>query len=446
MKPSNPKGMRDFTPALMWKRNYVFGILSDAFQNFGYMPIETPAIENLSTLSNKYGDDGDKLIFKILNSGNFLANLDSLSNTDYLKLTNKISNKALRYDLTVPFARFVSQNRNEIVFPFKRYQMQNVWRADRPQKGRYREFYQCDADVVGTDSLLCEVELIQLYDRVFTDLKIPSVVIYINNRKILSAIIELMDVEEMFDEIVILLDKIDKVGFEVIREKLIERKINSDAINILEKYLSIVSLKDLRYLLKDSKIGIEGIDELQFIFNSIQITGLDSSKLLFNPALARGIDYYTGSILEVVTDKIQIGSLGGGGRYDNLTSIFGLQNISGVGVSFGFERIFIVMEELNLFPADLEKNIDVLFINFGNKEANYCLPIIKKLRSKNISSELYPSSVKLKKQMAYANNNGIKYVVLAGEEEILSKSLTVKDMKKGDQYKMSVEDLISLVL
>ena len=446
MKPSNPKGMRDFTPALMWKRNYVFGILSDAFQNFGYMPIETPAIENLSTLSNKYGDDGDKLIFKILNSGNFLANLDSLSNTDYLKLTNKISNKALRYDLTVPFARFVSQNRNEIVFPFKRYQMQNVWRADRPQKGRYREFYQCDADVVGTDSLLCEVELIQLYDRVFTDLKIPSVVIYINNRKILSAIIELMDVEEMFDEIVILLDKIDKVGFEVIREKLIERKINSDAINILEKYLSIVSLKDLRYLLKDSKIGIEGIDELQFIFNSIQITGLDSSKLLFNPALARGIDYYTGSILEVVTDKIQIGSLGGGGRYDNLTSVFGFQNISGVGVSFGFERIFIVMQELNLFPADLEKNIDVLFINFGNKEANYCLPIIKKLRSKNISSELYPSSVKLKKQMAYANNNGIKYVVLAGEEEILSKSLTVKDMKKGDQYKMSVEDLISLVL
>ena len=446
MKPSNPKGMRDFTPALMCKRNYVFGILSDAFQNFGYMPIETPAIENLSTLSNKYGDDGDKLIFKILNSGNFLANLDSLSNTDYLKLTNKISNKALRYDLTVPFARFVSQNRNEIVFPFKRYQMQNVWRADRPQKGRYREFYQCDADVVGTDSLLCEVELIQLYDRVFTDLKIPSVVIYINNRKILSAIIELMDVEEMFDEIVILLDKIDKVGFEVIREKLIERKINSDAINILEKYLSIVSLKDLRYLLKDSKIGIEGIDELQFIFNSIQITGLDSSKLLFNPALARGIDYYTGSILEVVTDKIQIGSLGGGGRYDNLTSVFGFQNISGVGVSFGFERIFIVMQELNLFPADLEKNIDVLFINFGNKEANYCLPIIKKLRSKNISSELYPSSVKLKKQMAYANNNGIKYVVLAGEEEILSKSLTVKDMKKGDQYKMSVEDLISLVL
>ena len=442
-KPSIPKGTRDFTPIVMCRRNYILETVKNAFERYSYVPIETPAMENTSTLTGKYGNEGDKLIFRIINSGDFLAKTKIDDTTDSKTILKDISNKALRYDLTVPFARFVVQNRNEITFPFKRYQMQNVWRADKPQKGRYREFFQCDADFIGTDSLLCEVELIQLYDDVFTNLNIPNVEIAINNRKILSGMVELMGASDIFENIVIILDKISLIGLERVKEEMLKEGLDANSISILESFLSVKSISDLPPLLEGSEVGKQGLEELQFIVDTVTDLGLQSANLIFDITLARGIDYYTGSILEVKNTDIDIGSIGGGGRYDSLTANFGIDGLSGVGISFGIDRIYLVMNELALFPDDVNLNTKVLFMNFGEKESKYCLPLLKELRLNDISSELYPTSVKLKKQMNYANNKGVQYVILVGENEISTGLLSVKNMATGEQQDLTIDQLIS---
>ncbi|MBT5615549.1 MAG: histidine--tRNA ligase, partial [Flavobacteriales bacterium] len=332
-KPTIPKGMRDFGSEVMFRRNYIFETVKRAFESYGYAPIETPTMENIQTLTGKYGDEGDRLIFKVLNSGDYLSKAQIDENTDSKSLTKQIVEKALRYDLTVPFARFVVQNRNDITFPFKRYQMQNVWRADRPQKGRYREFYQCDADVIGTDSLLCEVELVQLYDDVFTKLNIPNVDIYINNRKVLSGMVELMGASDLFDDVVIALDKLDKIGIDKVKEEMESKGVKKEALSILDTFLNTKNVSDLFSLLENSVIGKKGLEELQFVINNVEKIGLQSANLIFDITLARGLNYYTGCILEVKENDVAIGSIGGGGRYDDLTSIFGLKDVSGVGIS-----------------------------------------------------------------------------------------------------------------
>ena len=441
-KPTIPKGMRDFTSEVMFRRNYIFETVKLAFERYSYAPIQTPAMENIGTLTGKYGDEGDRLIFKILNSGDYLSKSNFDNRTTSKSLTKQISEKALRYDLTVPFARFVVQNRNDIAFPFKRYQMQNVWRADRPQKGRYREFYQCDADVIGTDSLLCEVELIQLYDDVFSQLKIPNVDICINNRKVLSGMVELMGATDFFEDIVITLDKLNAIGLEKTKEELLLKGVKLDSFSILDAFLSTKNVSDLSSLLVQSEVGKKGLEELQFVINNITDLGLQSADLVFDITLARGLDYYTGCILEVKANDVQIGSIGGGGRYDDLTSNFGLKDISGVGISFGIDRIYLVMEELGLFPKDINLSTKVMFANFGEKESKFCLPLLKKLRDNGISSELYPKSDKMKKQMNYANNKGVQFVILVGENEMESGFLTVKDMNTGEQNNLNITDLI----
>ncbi len=441
-KTSIPKGMRDFNSDVMQKRNYIFETVKTAFERYGYTPIETPAMENIVTLNGKYGDEADRLIFKVLNSGDYLSKIEFNTETTSKKLSKKISEKALRYDLTVPFARFVVQNRNDITFPFKRYQMQNVWRADRPQKGRYREFFQCDADVIGTDSLLCEVELVQLYDTVFSQLKIPNVDICINNRKVLSGMIELMGASDLFDSIVILLDKLSVLGLEKVKGELLEKGVNSESLLVLEAFLNAKNITDLEELLVRSEIGKIGLKELQFVMDNIAKLELESANLVFDITLARGLDYYTGCILEVKANDVKIGSIGGGGRYDDLTSNFGLNNVSGVGISFGIDRIYLVIEELNLFPKDLGTSTQVMFTNFGNDEANYCLPLLKQLRESGISAELYPSNSKMKKQLTYANNKGIQFVVMVGEDEIKSGVLLIKNMQSGEQSNLSIANLI----
>jgi len=441
-KPSIPKGMRDFTSEVMFRRNYIFETIKSAFERYGYAPIQTPAMENIGTLTGKYGDEGDRLIFKVLNSGDYLSKADLNESTNSKSLTKQISEKALRYDLTVPFARFVVQNRNEITFPFKRYQMQNVWRADRPQKGRYREFYQCDADVIGTDSLLCEVELVQLYDDVCSQLKIPNVDICINNRKVLSGMVELMGATNLFDDVVITLDKLSAIGLEKVKEELLVKGVKSESLSILDAFLNTKTVSDLSSLLENSAIGKKGLEELQFVINTINSLGLQSAKLVFDITLARGLNYYTGCILEVKANDVNVGSVGGGGRYDNLTSIFGLKDISGVGISFGIDRIYLVMEELGLFPNSIDVSTKVMFTNFGEDEAAFCLPLLKQLRTVGISSELYPTKAKMKKQMTYANNKGVRYVVLVGEDEMASGLLTIKNMESGEQSNWSIADLI----
>ena len=441
-KPSIPKGMRDFTSEVMQKRNYIFETVQSAFERYGYIPIETPAMENTETLTGKYGDEGDRLIFKVLNSGDYLSKADIDTDTDSKSLSKKISNKALRYDLTVPFARFVVQNRNDITFPFKRYQMQNVWRADRPQKGRYREFYQCDADVIGTDSLLCEVELVQLYDDVFSKLNIPNVDICINNRKVLSGMIELMGATEIFDDVVIIIDKFDKIGIEKVKEEMQSKGVKESSLSILDTFLNAKNIDDLVALLGQSEVGTKGLEELQFVMQNINKLGLQSTNLVFDITLARGLNYYTGCIFEVKANDVQIGSIGGGGRYDNLTSNFGLKDISGVGVSFGIDRIYLVLEELGLFPKDITISTTIMFANFGAIESSYCFPLLKQLRSAGISSELYPQKAKMKKQMNYANTKGVQFVVLVGENEMESGVLTVKDMNTGEQSALNISELI----
>lgn len=446
-KPSIPKGTRDFSPAVMLKRNYLMGIIKEAFQTFGFLPIETPSMENLSTLMGKYGEEGDRLIFKILNSGDYLKKVAISSDFDAKILTQKISEKALRYDLTVPFARYVVQNKNEITLPFKRYQIQPVWRADRPQKGRFREFFQCDADVVGSQSLLYEVELIQLYDTVFTKLNLPAV-IKLNNRKVLSGIAEVIDEADKLINITVAIDKLDKIGLVKVKEEMLSKGVSNAAIKKLEPILNMTGdatqkLDTIREVLKSSKIGIEGVDEIQEVFDKISFLGLDSAELDFDLTLARGLNYYTGSIFEVEAKGVQMGSIGGGGRYDDLTGIFGLKDMPGIGISFGLDRIYLVAEELDLFPNLEADYTQVLFVNFGETEANYCLKALQYLRKQGVNSELYPDTAKMKKQMNYANKKGIPFVVLVGEDEMSSGLLTVKNMTDGTQSTMKLEDLVS---
>ncbi|WP_417886746.1 histidine--tRNA ligase [Zunongwangia sp.] len=450
-KPSIPKGTRDFAPQEVAKRNFIFTTIQTEFKKFGFQQIETPSFENLSTLMGKYGEEGDRLIFKILNSGDYLkkANQKAYSEKDSLQLTNSISEKALRYDLTVPFARYVVQHQNEINFPFKRYQIQPVWRADRPQKGRFREFYQCDADVVGSDSLWQEVEFVQLYDAVFSALKLEGVTIKINNRKILSGFAEVIGEHDKLIDFTVALDKLDKIGEEGVVTEMLSKGISDTAI---EKIKPIFGLKGdfaekitaLKEILATSESGLKGIEELEFIQNAIAEMPLKTSNLDLDVTLARGLNYYTGAIFEIAAPEgVKMGSIGGGGRYDDLTSIFGLKNISGVGISFGLDRIYLVMEDLGLFPNSVEEDVKILFVNFGQKEALYAFKGLQKLREATISAEVFPDAAKMKKQMNYANKRNIPFVILAGDEEMKAGTYTLKNMKTGEQETLSISEIIA---
>ena len=452
MKPGIPKGTRDFSPVEVARRNYIFNTIKEVFETYGFQPIETPSFENSNTLMGKYGEEGDRLIFKILNSGDFLRKADEnlLAEKNSAKITSSISEKALRYDLTVPFARYVVQHQNEITFPFKRYQMQPVWRADRPQKGRFREFYQCDADVVGSKSLWQEVEFVQLYDAVFTKLGLTETIIKLNNRKILSGLAEIIGEKDKLIDFTVALDKLDKIGKEGVTREMIAKGISEEAIEKIGPLFSFTGdnadkLNKLKALLKDSEEGLQGVAELEFVVNNIGVLGLESARLEIDVTLARGLNYYTGAIYEVQTEKVKMGSIGGGGRYDDLTGIFGLKNISGIGISFGLDRIYLVLEELGLFKAvDLPKP-EVVFINFGEKEALYSMEAIKKLRNNGIKSELYPDASKLKKQMNYANKREIPFVVLVGEQEVNERKYTLKNMLSGEQTLCDFDNLLAQI-
>jgi histidyl-tRNA synthetase len=446
-KPSIPKGTRDFFPELMARRNYIFDTIREVFKLYGYQPIETPAMENLSTLMGKYGEEGDKLLFKILNSGDFASKVpdELLRSKDSLKMTNKISEKGLRYDLTVPFARFVVQNRNELVFPFKRYQIQPVWRADRPQKGRYREFYQCDVDVIGSDSLLNEVELIQIVDEVYRKLNI-EVTLKINNRKILAGIAQAIGELDRIVDITVAIDKLDKIGLDKVNEELASKGVSLSAIEKLQPILALngtnkEKLSQIETVISESETGMKGVVEMRTIFSYIEKLNIPLNVEL-DLTLARGLNYYTGAIFEVKANDVEIGSITGGGRYDDLTGIFGLPDVSGVGISFGADRIFDVMAQLELFPDEASAASTVFFVNFGEKEEAYLLPIINKLRKRSISCEIFPDSgAKMKKQMNYANRKGIPYVVLAGESEMEAGKLTLKNMESGQQQLLNIDEL-----
>lgn len=446
-KPSIPKGTRDFSPIEMERRNYIFDTIKGVFRLFGFNQIETPSIENLSTLMGKYGEEGDKLLFKILNSGDFLKNVDNSlwENKELGPLTTKISEKGLRYDLTVPFARFVVQHRDEIQFPFKRYQIQPVWRADRPQKGRYREFYQCDADIIGSDSLYNEVELIQLIDEVFARLGIRTI-IKLNNRKILAGIAEIIGEPDRLTDITVAIDKIDKIGIDKVNEELKERGLSHNSINKLKPILEIKGnnidrIETLKKILKDSETGTKGISEIEKVLSISENIGLRAGIDL-DVSLARGLNYYTGSIIEVKARDVEIGSITGGGRYDNLTGIFGLPDVSGVGISFGADRIYDVMNMLDLYPAESQAHNEILFVNFGEKESQVVFRIMKKLRNAGLTCEIYPDAVKLKKQLSYASARNIKFVAIVGEEEIKENLIVVKDMENSSQNKYTLEELI----
>jgi histidyl-tRNA synthetase len=453
MKVGIPKGTRDFSPTEVAKRTYIINTIKTAFENFGFQPIETPSFENSSTLMGKYGEEGDRLIFKILNSGDYLAKANEalLASKDSLKLTSQISEKALKYDLTVPFARYVVQHQNEITFPFKRYQIQPVWRADRPQKGRFREFCQCDADVVGSQSLWQEVEFIKLYDTVFTQLGLQGTSIKLNNRKILSGIAEVIGAQDKLIDFTVALDKLDKIGQEKVEQEMLAKGIPEEAIQKLSPLFSFngtnqENLDALANLLTTSEEGTKGVEELRFLINSIEKLGLQSANLTLDVTLARGLNYYTGAIFEVgAPATVKIGSIGGGGRYDDLTGIFGMKNMSGVGISFGLDRIYLVLEELNLFKEVSLPKPKVLFINFGEAEALFSLNAITKLRANNIKAELYPDAAKMKKQMTYANKREISYVVLVGSKEIENNSYTLKNMSSGEQTECSLEELINQI-
>ncbi len=450
-KPSIPKGTRDFLPAEVVKRNYIFDTIRDVFRLYGFQPIETPAMENLSTLMGKYGEEGDKLLFKILNSGDFIAKVPEplIGEKDSGKLTSHISEKGLRYDLTVPFARFVVQYRNDLTFPFRRYQIQPVWRADRPQKGRYREFYQCDVDVIGSDSLLNEAELIQIVDDVFRRLKINTVV-KVNNRKILAGIAEIIGEHERLTDITVAIDKLEKIGLEKVNQELADKGVSAEAIGRLQPILALSGstsdkVNQLEEILSASETGMRGLSELKTLFAYTRHMELETQVEL-DLTLARGLNYYTGAIIEVKTTDMEMGSICGGGRYDDLTGIFGLPGVSGVGVSFGAERIYDVLEHLNLYPGEAVENTKVLFVNFGEKEELYCLPLLSKLRKAGISSEIFPENAKMKKQMTYANKKEIPFVVLAGESEMEAGKFTLKNMASGEQHIVTGEELINIVL
>lgn len=449
-KPSIPKGTRDFGPLEMAKRNYIFDTIKEVYALYGFRQIETPAMENLSTLMGKYGEEGDKLLFKILNSGDFLHGMtaDEVANTSTLKLASKFCEKGLRYDLTVPFARYVVQHREELQMPFKRYQIQPVWRADRPQKGRYREFYQCDADVVGSDSLLNEVELMQIVDTVFTKFGI-RVQIKINNRKILSGIAEVIGAADKIFDITVAIDKLDKIGLEAVNEELKNNGLTDEQIEKLQPIISLEGtneekLDTIAEVLSASETGVKGVEESRFILGKLKAIGL-KNEIQLDLTLARGLNYYTGAIFEVKALDVQIGSITGGGRYDNLTGIFGLPGLSGVGISFGADRIYDVLNQLDLYPKESVNTTKVLFINFGEKEADYCLPIIAKVRAAGIRAEIFPDSAKMKKQMSYANAMGIAFVVLAGENEMNEGKVTLKNMETGEQTLVTPEELIEKI-
>lgn len=449
-KPSIPKGTRDFFPAVMARRNYIFDTIKGVFRLYGFQPLETPAMENLTTLMGKYGEEGDKLLFKVLNSGDFMSGVQEelLTEKNSARITNQISEKGLRYDLTVPFARFVVQNRNELVFPFKRYQIQPVWRADRPQKGRYREFYQCDVDVVGSDSLLNEVELIQIVDEVYRRLNI-RVTLKINNRKILAGIAETIGEADRLVDITVAIDKLDKIGLAKVNEELAGRGVSDQAIEKLQPILALSGstgekLDQIEAVIAQSETGMKGIGEMRTLFGYIEKLGLNIDVEL-DLTLARGLNYYTGAIFEVKANDVQIGSITGGGRYDDLTGIFGMPGVSGVGISFGADRIFDVMEQLNLFPESTLAASTVFFVNFGFDEEAYILPVMNRLRRAGVSCEIYPEAAKMKKQMEYANKKGIPYVVIAGESEINANLFSLKNMNTGEQTNLSADQLIDLL-
>ncbi len=449
-KPSIPKGTRDFSPSEVVKRSYIFETIKEVFRLFGFQPIETPAMENLSTLMGKYGVEGDQLLFKVLNSGDFLSGVSSnaLAERDGGKITPYISEKGLRYDLTVPFARFVVQYRNDLVFPFRRYQIQPVWRADRPQKGRYREFYQCDADVIGSDSLLNEVELIQIIDEIFARLNMGALV-KLNNRKILAGIAEIIGEHNRLVDITVAIDKLEKIGVDRVNQELADKGVSRNAIDRLQPILALEGgtaekTRQLEIILKDSETGIKGLEELRTIFSYLERAGLRTPVEL-DLTLARGLNYYTGAIIEVKSTDTEMGSICGGGRYDDLTGIFGLPGVSGVGVSFGAERIYDVLEQLQRFPQSSSEATRVLFVNFGPEEEAYCIPVLARLRKAGINSEIFPDYAKMKKQMTYADKKKIPFVVLAGAAEMAESKFNLKDMGTGKQHLVNLEELIKIV-
>lgn len=449
-KPTIPKGTRDFSPVEMAKRNYIFNTIRDVFHLFGFQQIETPSMENLSTLMGKYGDEGDKLLFKIQNSGDYFNGItdEELLGRNAAKLASKFCEKGLRYDLTVPFARFVVMHRDEISFPFKRYQIQPVWRADRPQKGRYREFYQCDADVVGSNSLLNEVELVQMIDNVFLKFGV-RVSIKLNNRKILSGIAEIIGQSEKIVDITVAIDKLDKIGLDNVNAELASKGIPQDAIEKLQPIIMLSGsneekLTTLKSVLAESEIGLKGVEECEFILKSVSRIGI-KNEIELDLTLARGLNYYTGAIFEVKALDVQIGSISGGGRYDNLTGVFGMDGVSGVGISFGADRIFDVLNQLELYPKEAVNSTKVMFVNFGDKETEYVLPVLADIRTKGINAEIYPDSAKMKKQMNYANDKHIPFVALAGENEMNENKFTLKNMITGEQSLVTAEELYSAV-
>ena len=449
-KPTIPKGTRDFSPLEMSKRNYIFNTIKSVYSLYGFKQIETPAMETLQTLLGKYGEEGDKLLFKILNSGDYLNKIDkeALLEGNSLKLSSKLCEKGLRYDLTVPFARFVVMHRDELQMPFKRYQIQPVWRADRPQKGRYREFYQCDADIVGSNSLMNEVELMQIIDTVFTRFGI-KVLIKINNRKILSGIAEYINEADKIVDITVAIDKLDKIGLDNVNAELAADGLSSEAIEKLQPIITLSGtneekLATMSNILKGSEAGMKGVEELSYILNMLKQCGLNN-EVEFDLTLARGLNYYTGAIFEVKACDVQIGSITGGGRYDNLTGIFGMPGISGVGISFGADRIYDVLNTLDLYPENAMSNTQLLFINLGEKETAYCMPIAAKAREAGVATEIYPDAVKMKKQMSYANSNGVRFVAMAGENEINEQKITLKDMTTGEQSLVTTDELIEKV-
>ncbi|MGF7081285.1 histidine--tRNA ligase [Mucilaginibacter sp. UYCu711] len=449
IKPSVPKGTRDFSPAEMVKRNFIFDTIKGVFRKYGYQQIETPSMENLSTLTGKYGDEGDKLMFKILNSGDYLSKVDpaKLASANSNQLISDISEKALRYDLTVPFARYVVQHQNEITFPFKRFQVQPVWRADRPQKGRYREFFQCDADVVGSDSLLNEAEFILIYDEALSSLGLKDFTIKINNRKILSGIAEVIGKSDNIIDLTVAIDKLDKIGLDGVIKELLEKGFTPDDIEKLKPVIllegtNFTKLESLREALAESVIGMIGCDEIEEVFNYINNFKLQNATIELDITLARGLNYYTGAIFEVKTNEVQMGSIGGGGRYDDLTGMFGLKGLTGAGISFGADRIYDVMEELNLFPADANQSTQVLICCFDKDGELYALPLLQQLRENDINTELYPAGAKIKKQLDYANNKNVPYTVVIGSDEMQSGLLTFKDMTSGQQEKLTAKEII----
>lgn len=447
-KPSIPKGTRDFSPIEMAKRNYIFNTIKEVFLLYGFQQIETPAMENLSTLMGKYGEEGDKLLFKMLNSGDYLKNApaEMLDQHDYIHLIPKISEKGLRYDLTVPFARYVVMHRNDIQFPFKRYQIQPVWRADRPQKGRYREFYQCDADVVGSDSLMNEIELVGMIDEVFKRFGI-NVIIKINNRKVLSGIAEVIGAPDKIVDITVAIDKIDKIGLDNVNAELLEKGLSQDAVDALQPLLTLSGsneekLATLSTLLASSEVGMKGVEELRYVLTNSEAQR-PKGVVELDVSLARGLNYYTGTIIEVKAKDVAIGSITGGGRYDNLTGVFGMPGTSGVGISFGADRIYDVLNTLELYPKDTLASTKVLFVNFGEKEGAQSLQYVMKLRANGIPAEIYPDSTKMKKQMSYANDKNVAYVAMVGETEMANGTIALKCMETGEQENLTIDEVIS---